>query len=225
MFYSYLCVHDVRNGIHKLHDVLLQNLSGVCEVPDVTEAKDRHDLVAWNHGVQVTPTAYIIGYDLCPSISKAHSQQAADLVDGVLQNPGFHLWIIAVVLGDLWLGQGVLGNISHLCQPESSAKQEATMHFCTIAKRAVQPVKSPGAHQQAAMTLAMSSPKCTNGTALDLNTKELRMQIQTQVVTLLVKQTTGKIAASVTKAIQHVTPRQPCKTVFKGMYIILFRLY
>lgn len=136
MLYCYLCVYDVSNGVHKLHDVLLQNLSGVREVSDVTEAKDRHDLVAWNHGVQVTPTTYIIGYDLCPSISKAHSQQAADFVDGVLQDPGFHLWIITVVLGDLWLGQGVFRNISHLCtsQPESSARQKAMQHFCTSAK-------------------------------------------------------------------------------------------
>ena len=111
---SYLCVHNISYGVHKLHDVLLQNLGRVCEVSDVTEAKHRHDLVAWNHGVQVPRTAYIVGYDLCSSIPKAHRQQAADLVDGVLQNPGFHLWIIAVMLSDLWPGQRILRDVSHL---------------------------------------------------------------------------------------------------------------
>ena len=114
MLRSYLCVHNISNGVHKLHDVLLQHLGSVCEVSNITEAEDGHDLVAWNHRIQVTPTPYVIGYNLCPSIAKAHCQQAADLVDGVLQNPGFHLWIIAVMLGDLWLGQWVLRNISHL---------------------------------------------------------------------------------------------------------------
>ncbi len=105
---AHLCVDDISNGVDKLHDVLLQHLSGICEVADVTEPKDGHNLVARNHGVQIAPTPYIIGYDLCPSIPKAHSQQAADLVDGVLQDPGFHLRIIAVVLSGLWFCQRIL---------------------------------------------------------------------------------------------------------------------
>ena len=105
---AHLCVDNVSNGVDKLHDVLLQHLSGICEVADVTEPKDGNNLVARNHGVQVAPTPYIVGYDLCPSIPKAHGQKAADLVDGVLQDPGFHLRVIAVVLGGLRFCQGVL---------------------------------------------------------------------------------------------------------------------
>ncbi len=111
---AHLCVDNISNGVDKLHDVLLQHLSGICEVTDVTEPKDGHNLVARNHGVQIAPTPYIVGYDLCPSIPKAHGQKAADLVDGVLQNPGFHLRVVAVVLGGLWFGQRVLRNVSHL---------------------------------------------------------------------------------------------------------------
>ncbi len=105
---AHLCVDDISNGVDKLHDVLLQHLSGVCEVPDVTEPKDSNNLVARNHGVQIAPTPYIVGYDLCPSIPKAHGQKAADLVNGVLQDPGFHLRVVAVVLGGLRFRQGVL---------------------------------------------------------------------------------------------------------------------
>ena len=111
---AHLCVDDVSNGVDKLHDVLLQHLSGICEVADVTEPKNGDNLVARNHWVQVAPTPYIVGYDLCSSIPKAHSQKAADLVDGILQNPGFHLRVVAVVLGGLRFRQGVLRNVSHL---------------------------------------------------------------------------------------------------------------
>ncbi|KAA6422338.1 MAG: hypothetical protein FRX49_07808 [Trebouxia sp. A1-2] len=105
---AHLCVDNVSNGVNKLHDVLLQHLSGVGEVADVTEPKDGDDLVAWNHGVQIAPTPYIVGYDLCPSIPKAHGQKAADLVDGILQDPGFHLGVVAVMLGGLRFRQGIL---------------------------------------------------------------------------------------------------------------------
>lgn len=52
---AHLSVHDVCNGVDKLHDVFLEHLSGVGEVADVTEAKDGHHFVSWHHGIQVTP--------------------------------------------------------------------------------------------------------------------------------------------------------------------------
>ena len=52
---AHLSVHDVCNGVDKLHDVFLEHLCGVCEVANVTEAKDGHHFVSWHHRIQVTP--------------------------------------------------------------------------------------------------------------------------------------------------------------------------
>ena len=35
-----LHVHDLGDGVHKLHHLLLQHLCGICELPDVAEAED-----------------------------------------------------------------------------------------------------------------------------------------------------------------------------------------
>lgn len=39
-------------------------------------------------------TPDVVGYDFSPCIAKAHRQQTADLVDGILQDAGLHLWVI-----------------------------------------------------------------------------------------------------------------------------------
>jgi hypothetical protein len=44
-------MHDVRNIVNEEHDIFLQDLSHISEVPDVAEPEDGHHLVALDQRV------------------------------------------------------------------------------------------------------------------------------------------------------------------------------
>lgn len=62
---------------------LLKTLSRVCELPDVTEAKDAMHLHTLNHRVQGA-TLEVLSNDLAASNAEADLQQAANLLQSPL---------------------------------------------------------------------------------------------------------------------------------------------
>mmetsp|Transcript_100751 Transcript_100751/g.183751 ORF Transcript_100751/g.183751 Transcript_100751/m.183751 type:complete len:205 (-) Transcript_100751:1084-1698(-) len=61
----YNCVHNLCNLIHKDHDLVLQYLCCVCEVPNVAKTKDSFHLVAGNHRIHSgTVVVHVLANDL-----------------------------------------------------------------------------------------------------------------------------------------------------------------
>mmetsp|Transcript_49471 Transcript_49471/g.115713 ORF Transcript_49471/g.115713 Transcript_49471/m.115713 type:complete len:206 (-) Transcript_49471:1241-1858(-) len=90
-------MHYLRNLVHEYHHLVLQHLSRVGEVLDVTLPEDCFNPAALDHGIHGrTVLNHVLANDLRSSLSKAQGQELSKLDDGVLQDLG-----LECVLGDL----------------------------------------------------------------------------------------------------------------------------
>mmetsp|Transcript_60554 Transcript_60554/g.175347 ORF Transcript_60554/g.175347 Transcript_60554/m.175347 type:complete len:625 (-) Transcript_60554:809-2683(-) len=84
-------VYDLRQLVHEDHDLVLQDLGRVREVPDVAEAENGVDPAARDHGVDRRRVfAHVLDDDLRPSLAESEGEQLPQLDDGVLQDLGLH---------------------------------------------------------------------------------------------------------------------------------------
>mmetsp|Transcript_8444 Transcript_8444/g.26259 ORF Transcript_8444/g.26259 Transcript_8444/m.26259 type:complete len:329 (+) Transcript_8444:796-1782(+) len=83
-------VHNLCNLVYKHHDLVLQHLRRICEVPDVTEAEHGINLVARDHGVHCgTVVIHVLPDDLRASFTESQREQLPKFDDGILQDLGF----------------------------------------------------------------------------------------------------------------------------------------
>ena len=85
-----LAVDDAGDRVDEAHDLLLEHLGGVGELPDVAKPKNAGDAPAGDHWVELPSRSHVARDDLGARVAEPHGQQGADLVDGVLQNPRLH---------------------------------------------------------------------------------------------------------------------------------------
>ena len=52
------------NLVYENHYTLLQNLGGICEVSNITEPEDPHNLSSWSHWIQTSRSFDIISDNL-----------------------------------------------------------------------------------------------------------------------------------------------------------------
>ena len=64
-------MNNLSNLIDKEHDTFLQDFSGICEVPDIAEAKDGHAFDSGKHGIDLVANGHVLGNDLWASFSEA----------------------------------------------------------------------------------------------------------------------------------------------------------
>ena len=77
---------DFSDLVDEDKNLLLKNLSAICEVSDVAKAVDSLDSLAWEHRIQVTARVHVLGDNCGTGLSETESQQVGDLRDGLLQN-------------------------------------------------------------------------------------------------------------------------------------------
>mmetsp|Transcript_23805 Transcript_23805/g.54386 ORF Transcript_23805/g.54386 Transcript_23805/m.54386 type:complete len:224 (+) Transcript_23805:706-1377(+) len=80
------------DAVDKDHDLVLQNLSSVCEVPDVAEAEDGLHSPPGYHGIQrgAVSALEVLPDDLCTGLAEAQRQKRANLDDGLFQDHRLH---------------------------------------------------------------------------------------------------------------------------------------
>jgi hypothetical protein len=83
-------VHDVRNRVDKLHDVLLEHFRRVRELADVAEPENGRDAPPGHQRVQVAAGPHIVADDFGAGVAKADGEEVADFGEGDLEDARLH---------------------------------------------------------------------------------------------------------------------------------------
>mmetsp|Transcript_14076 Transcript_14076/g.23812 ORF Transcript_14076/g.23812 Transcript_14076/m.23812 type:complete len:248 (-) Transcript_14076:1481-2224(-) len=82
----HLHVHDLCDGVHKLHRLLLQDLGDLRKLADGTEPEDCQHLVAGHHGVELRAAVFQrLRHNQRPRLSETNGDELVQLTKGLLE--------------------------------------------------------------------------------------------------------------------------------------------